>query len=321
MRDRFRKEAPAALSRRTGRNVRGSVSAGEGQVWAKPVAGGREKCLHSPHMKAWRYLKAAVLHRWRLPVLGEVPVNLAALGIFGVMGLDQPVFWAVGGGFQALWLTLTAGRTAYRRKVDEADRREIWRRVEEGRLALVGRLSPDARHRHHLLRATCQELSDSGRRDNRPEAAVELYTWLHLKLLLARETLSDSSVPPGASGTPVSGRAGRLPDDPALAGLMARALLDVADPAARSAAEHAVSLLESRRHQGRETGEWLTRIDAQIVLIETEIAVALGKHRLDHTPHDFHHSLSLAGDRLRDASPFSSGALGASRGMGESETP
>lgn len=274
-------------------------------------------------MKAWRYLKAAVLQRWRLPMLGEVPVNLAAVGVFGVMGLDQPVFWAVGGGFEAVWLTLTAGRAAYRRKVDAADRREAWRKVEEGRLTLVGRLSPDAKHRHHLLRVMCQELSGrGGPGDSGPEAAVELYTWLHLKLLLARETLAVRSGPFTTGAPPASIRTGRQPDDPGLglADLLARTLLDVADPAARSAAGHALSLLASHLHHGQETGERLTRIDAQIVLIETEIAVALGKHRRDHTPHDFRHSLSLAGDRLRETSATTPDTSSGNFGMGAAES-
>lgn len=264
-------------------------------------------------MKSWRYLKAAILHRWRLPVLGAVPVNLTALGIFSVMGFDQPVFWAVGGGLEALWLMHTAGRPAYRRKVDAADRREAWRKVEEGRLALVARLSPDARHRHHPLRVACRELSagsSHGPGDEHPEAAAELYTWLHLKLLLARDLLAA-----GVFTSPVSGGAGRLTGEPDSADLLARALLDVADPAARSAAEQAVSLLESHVHLARETGERLARIDTQIILIETEIAMAVGRHRRDRAPHDFRHSLSLAGDRLREQSAeVSNGAAESLRG-------
>ncbi|MES2706419.1 MAG: hypothetical protein V4726_07430 [Verrucomicrobiota bacterium] len=232
---------------------------------------------------AWPYLRAAVFHRWRFPVLGEVPVNLAALGLFGVLGLDNPVFWAVGGGFEAVWLALTAGRTGYRRKVDAVHRRQAWKRVEERRLALYNQLPPGPRHRHHVLRAACQELTRVSPGSD-PEATAEVFTWLHLKLLLARETLA----------------AGRetAPDDD-LHGLHARAVLDLSDPAAARLAEQAVSLLESRRHHAEESARRLAHVDEQILRIEAEIASARQRHPRDHTPHDFRHSLSLAGGRLR----------------------
>lgn len=233
---------------------------------------------------AWQYLRAAVLQRWRLPILGEVPVNLAALGLFGVMGLDNPLFWAVGGGFETLWLVLTAGRTGYRRKVDEERRRLLWKAVEERRLALYNRLPAEAKHRHHALRAACQELTRTPQGSD-PEATVEVFTWLHLKLLLARDALA----------------AGReTAPDADLHRLQAQAMLDLSDPAAARVAEHSISLLESHRRHEEESARRLADIDRHLLQIEAEITVARQRNLRERIPCDFRHSLSLARDRLRE---------------------
>ncbi|MDB6131946.1 MAG: uncharacterized protein JWM59_189 [Verrucomicrobiales bacterium] len=236
---------------------------------------------------AWHYLRAAVFQRWRLPVVGDVPVNLGMLGLFAVLGLDNPAFWAVGGGVEAMWLVLTAGRTGYRRQVDAHHRRLAWKKVEERRLALFSRLPPEAAQRHQRLRAACQELTGAAAGGD-PESVAEVFTWLHLKLLLAREALA-------------AGRPGE-PDhaDEDLHRLQARAALDVADPTAARTAQQALSLLESRHRHAGETRERLAHIDAQLEAIEAEITAARQRHLRDRTPFDFRHTLSLARDRLHE---------------------
>lgn len=233
---------------------------------------------------AWHYLRAAVFQRWRFPVFGELPVNLAALAAFGVMGMDNPVFWVAGGGFEAVWLALTAGRAGYRRKVDAERRREAWKRVEERRLALYYQLPATDKARHLTLRAACRELSRTPP-DSDPEATAELYTWLHLKLLLARATLA-------------AGRALTADDD--LYRLRAQAAIDISDPAAARLADHAVSLLESRERQAADSAARLAHIDAHLAGIESEIAIARQRQILDRTPFDFRYSLSLARDRMAE---------------------
>lgn len=213
-----------------------------------------------------------------------MPVNLAALGAFGVMGLDNPVFWVAGGGFEALWLALTAGRAGYRQKVDVTRRREAWKRVEERRLALYNQLPAADRARHLRLREACRKLSPT-LRDSDPEATAELYTWLHLKLLLARGALA-------------AGRAPVADDD--LHRLRALAAMDVSDPAAARLAEHAVSLLENRERQAADGAERLAHITAHLAAIELEIATARQRQIHDRTPFDFRHSLALASDRLEE---------------------
>ena len=207
-------------------------------------------------MSAWSYLKAAFWQRVPLPLLRRIPLNPVAVVGFGVAGLDHPGFWVAGAAWEAIWLTATAGRVRYRRGVDAAARRVAWRTVEERRLQLYSQLPPAGQQRHHTLRMTCQGLS-TPTPAGEPAAAVELFTWLHLKLLLARHT--------AAAG-------GRSVLDPDVPGLQAGAAVMLSDPAWARLAGDAVALLDPREGIQDHTLPVLVRIDEALQRIESELA-------------------------------------------------
>jgi len=207
-------------------------------------------------MSAWSYLKAGFWQRVPLPLLRRIPLNPMAVVGFGVAGLDHPGFWAAGAAWEVIWLTATAGRVSYRRGVDAATRRAAWRTLEERRLQLYHQLSPAAQQRHHALRMTCQGLASSPR-SGEPAAAVELFTWLHLKLLLARQT---------------SAAGGRSQLDPDVPGLQAGAAVLLSDPARARLAGDAVALLDPREGIQDHTLPVLTRIDEALLRIESELS-------------------------------------------------
>jgi hypothetical protein len=206
-------------------------------------------------MSAWSYLKAGFWQRVPLPLLRRIPLNPVAVVGFGVAGLDHPGFWVAGAAWEVIWLTATAGRVSYRRGVDASARRVAWRTLEERRLQLYHQLSPAAQQRHYALRMTCQGLASSPC-DGEPAAAMELFTWLHLKLLLARQTA-------------VAG--GRTLLDPDVPGLQAGAAVMLSDPARARLAGDAVALLDPREGIQDHTLPVLTRIDEALQRIESEL--------------------------------------------------
>jgi hypothetical protein len=210
-------------------------------------------------MSAWTYLKAGFWQHVSLPLLGRVPLNAAALAGFGIAGFDHPAFWAAGAAWQAVWLTATTGRVGYRRAVDRAARRVAWRRVEERRLQLYNQLPEADRLRHHTLRGACQKLI-APRPDGEPDPAAELFTWLHLKLLLARWQAT-AGQRPGA--------------DPDVPRLHAGAAVEITDPSRSRLAEEAVAILDPRQGLHPDaTLPLLPRIDAALRRIESELAAA-----------------------------------------------
>lgn len=248
-------------------------------------------------MSAWRYLKTAFWHRVPVPLLGAVPVNAVALGGFAIAGLDHPAFWTAGALWEVLWMTATAGRKGYRRRVDAGARRVAWRTIEERRLQLYNQLSRPDQFRHHTLRQTCQSLIAPSFRVE-PDPAAELFTWFHLKLLLARHQAAVGMVP------------GVDPDVPRL---HAGAAVELTDPARAWLAEEAVTLLDPRQSPIKDPDRpLLPRIDAALRRIEDELSEAVRRHRSEGGASPFpamaRSAAGLAGT-LESELPPSSGSL------------
>jgi hypothetical protein len=210
-------------------------------------------------MSAWNYLKAGFWQRVPLPLLGQVPLNAVAFAGFGIAGFDHPAFWAAGAAWETLWLAGSAGRVGYRRKVDARARRTAWRSVEERRLQLYNQLPPADRQRHHSLRSACQNLI-APRPGQEPDPAAELFTWLHLKLLLARQQA-------------VSGQ--RPAADPDVPRLHAGAAVEFTDPVRAHLADEAVTMLDPRHGIKDPTLPLLPRIEAALQRIEAELVIAV----------------------------------------------
>ncbi|HWR97874.1 MAG TPA: hypothetical protein VN317_05570 [Candidatus Methanoperedens sp.] len=66
----------------------------------------------------FRYLRAAFTARPRVPGLGEVPFNLLGLAGFGILGLANPAFWALGLGAEVAYLFGLASNRRFRAVVD-----------------------------------------------------------------------------------------------------------------------------------------------------------------------------------------------------------
>lgn len=230
---------------------------------------GRAASVMRCAMSAWKYLSNGFWQRVPLPLLGRVPLNAAALAGFAVAGFDNPVLWAAGAAWQTLWLTATAGRTGYRRGIDAAERRAAWRTVEERRLQLYNQLPDADRLRHHQLRAACQRLI-SPAPGAEPHAAAELFTWLHLKLLLARhQILTHQPLTPDA-------------DAPRL---QAGAAVELTDPVRARLADETIGLLDPRLGLHDPNAPRLPAIEAALQRIEAELALLSGTARV--APVDF----------------------------------
>lgn len=210
-------------------------------------------------MSAWNYLKAGFWQRVPLPLLGQVPLNAVSFAGFGMAGFDHPAFWAAGAAWETLWLAGSAGRVGYRRKIDAAARRTVWRSVEERRLQLYNQLPPAARQRHHSLRSACQSLI-TPRPGQEPDPAAELFTWLHLKLLLARQQAVSGQQPAA---------------DPDIPRLHAGAAVELTDPARAHLADEAVTLLDPRHGIKDPTLPLLPGIEAALQRIEAELVAAV----------------------------------------------
>lgn len=147
------------------------------------------------------YLKAAFRWRWRVPVLGGLPINYLGLATFGVLGLANPGFWFVGAAGELLFLLGVSSNERFQRLV-RATRKQTVKESWEQRIGRVlSRLKPESQRRYQRLLDQCRQvlgiseaLDDDGLGSMRQlrSGGLNQILWIFLRLLASREILQDN---------------------------------------------------------------------------------------------------------------------------------
>lgn len=145
------------------------------------------------------YLKKAFWVGPNVPGLGRLPVNaLATLG-FGILGLGHPAFWLLGAGLEAGYLALVATDARFQRWVDRQRRTAAAPETATLRQDLVQRLGKQAGARLLALEQKCERIVEIARESHAGDfeiasarEALGRLSWIHLKLLVARQHLESS---------------------------------------------------------------------------------------------------------------------------------
>jgi hypothetical protein len=146
----------------------------------------------------WRYLKAAFLVGVPVPGLGRIPVN--AMGVFGlgVLGFVEPSVWLVGLGLEAAVVSALAFHPRFQRVVDSRHAAPALEDAESRRAALIAALPAELQARltqllasSHRVVAIYQHLGVDPQLIGGTEASLEKLQWIFLKLLVARDHLTN----------------------------------------------------------------------------------------------------------------------------------
>lgn len=216
----------------------------------------------------WSVLKAAFLHRERVPALGSVPVNALAVLTFAALGFGHPLFWWLGGGLEAAWLFLCVTSPRYRRVATLSEKRAEEESAAEKLEAVFQRLNAEHRRRHETLRERGRRLTALWENDGGDASGtgVDQLEWLHLKFLLAKQHLEAAEAEaPGAS---ISAR---------LADLRAKLEAPGMAPAARSAHEATLRIVEERLATSQERVRRIEEMEASLHRIEQQLDLTLEK--------------------------------------------
>jgi hypothetical protein len=157
--------------------------------------------MPSPQLSYGDYLKAAFSRKLPVPMLGMMPANLMALGVFAVLGLANPGFWLLGAAAESAYLFFMAGNPRFQRLV-RGERllaaQQDWREKIQ---RAAGRLSEEGRQRYRRLVAQCQRVvgvsetldpdSLGDFRDLRGQSLNQLLG-IFLRLLTSRQIITDN---------------------------------------------------------------------------------------------------------------------------------
>lgn len=141
----------------------------------------------------WTYLKAAFNAR---PFGMFVAPNWAMLAAFGALGTQNPGFWLIGAGAELAYLLGLATNRRFQGVVDRrAGRGDVdWQKRHD---QLVARLPAPDQARYVAFVARCRAILEQVRQQDPTGAGVDVQgenlgrlTWVYLKLLAARRTMS-----------------------------------------------------------------------------------------------------------------------------------
>ena len=101
--------------------------------------------------RLFKYLKAAFFVREKIPLLGDVPINLMAVIGFIALGFGHPAFWLIGLLGETIFLWLTSGSSRFQNLVDAIDSHADTEASNSKRSELVEKLNTEHKPRYKRL--------------------------------------------------------------------------------------------------------------------------------------------------------------------------
>jgi hypothetical protein len=147
------------------------------------------------------YLKEAFGWRWRVPLLGRMPINAIGIGAFAVAGIANPGFWLLGVALEVAYVIGLASSDRFQ-KVVQANRQYAQKETFEQKMEKAfNRLSPPSKGRYQRLYEACgrtlgitealQEDDLSSMRGLRSGGLTQLLA-IFLRLLTSRELIGET---------------------------------------------------------------------------------------------------------------------------------
>jgi hypothetical protein len=236
----------------------------------------------------WRYLKAAFLARVDLPTLGRVPVNLLGVLGFGIVGFGEPALWLVGLGLESTYLLALTFNRRFQNVVDAQHVQMSESDAAQKRAALIRGLPPELQRRLNDLTSKCAKVVDVTRQTDdfvfdTNRDALERLEWVYLKLLVARNNLTNTS---------------GKESEQELAGKIAALTADLRDgeetEALRESKTATLAILRERLANIRRRRQTLEEIDSDMTRIESQVELVLENASMQGKPQTISSDIELA---------------------------
>lgn len=147
------------------------------------------------------YLKEAFGWKWRVPLLGKMPLNAIGLGAFVVAGIANPGFWLLGAALEVAYVMGLASSQRFQKVVQGQRLMAQQETFEQKMYRNYNRLSAQSKSRYQRLYESCgrilgitealQEDDLAGMRGVRSGGLTQLLA-IFLRLLTSRELVGDT---------------------------------------------------------------------------------------------------------------------------------
>jgi hypothetical protein len=231
----------------------------------------------------WDYVKAAFHRHLPVPLLGGMPVNKMALGVFAVLGIANPGFWFLGAAAEVAYLGILSSNARFQKLIQGERLLERAQSHDAQVERAFERLGHSSQMRYRTLVDECRQILGLAEPRGRSEVLQGVRTgnlnellWLFMRLLTSRELIQSTRKRVNRD---------QLQDD--IASLRERAeAAEAASPLARSLQatlaiqEKRLENLDNAEHNLAVVNAELERIEQQVRLIREESAVSGGPEML-----------------------------------------
>ena len=147
----------------------------------------------------WDYVKAAFHRHIKVPLLGGMPVNKMALGVFAVLGIANPGFWFLGAAVEVAYLGVLSSSSRFQRLVQGERLLEQAQSHDAHVERAFQRLGHSAQMRYRTLVDKCRQILGLAEPQGGSEVLQGLRTgnlnellWLFMRLLTSRELIQST---------------------------------------------------------------------------------------------------------------------------------
>lgn len=147
------------------------------------------------------YVKAAFRQRYRVPLLGKMPLNPMVLAALGVLGIANPGFWLLGAALEVGYLSLLSSHPRFQRLVQGEQLLERQQGFEGKVQRTQAALSYESRARYGRLLNECGRIlgiapvggaEGFGTLSDMRAGGLNQLLWLFLRLLASREIIGNN---------------------------------------------------------------------------------------------------------------------------------
>ena len=144
----------------------------------------------------WDYVKAAFHRHVPVPLLGGMPANKMALGVFAVLGIANPGFWFLGAAVEVAYLGVLSSNSRFQKLVQGERLLERAQDHDDRVKAVFQRFSRHSQTRYRNLVAECRQMLGLAAPEGGSDVFQGLRTgklnellWLFMRLLTSREQI------------------------------------------------------------------------------------------------------------------------------------
>jgi hypothetical protein len=223
----------------------------------------------------WDFVRAAFNAK---PIGMFVAPNWIGLAAFGLLGLVNPGFWALGAGLELGYLSLLATNPRFQRTVAASETSDAQRNWQARVEALLAHLDEKDRTRYASLQRRCQAVLAAHAGDPGWSAGFDTHAdslsrvaWIYLRLLVTRHSLAQVLRESDVSQEEVRELRARLDRDNLTEDL-------------RRSLQGQIDILEQRLAKRREAREKLAFLEAELTRIEQQVELVREQAALASDP-------------------------------------